>query len=207
MAPAEITPGRSIEPARAPSGSKWLALGIGLAVLVVAGGLITWIVGAQQRDIRVDAVAAWRAGNAAWARGDIAAVCDTYDGIGTDGMWKDRATCMSSENKGYQEASTEQKAALAALTVDPTRTELLGTDTVVIWFRDARVDGRPPEYFGPSDLAVMSLTGGSWRQIGARYSGAIVGSVPSAVVPAPTGSPGSSPPALTDLPLSSQSTA
>ncbi len=204
----EITPGRSIEPVRAPSGAKWVPLVLGLGVLALAGGLIAWVVtGRTAHDIRVDAVAAWQAGNSAWARGDIAAVCDSYDGIGKDGMWKDRATCMSSETTGYREATKEQKAALLALTVDPSRTELLGTDTVVISFKEARVDGQPPKFFGPADVAVMRLTGTEWRQVGARYSGAVVGYLPATLLPTPSTSGASPSAALKSLPVSSQPSA
>jgi hypothetical protein len=157
-----------------------------VALVVAAVGLLVRVVlssdgSGTSGDVRPAAVAAWHEGNAAWASGDIAAVCDTFDAIGPEGMWATTEICLGSEGQGYEGASDEQKSQLKAMTVDPEATEQLADDTVVIWLRDAQVDGVPSQYFAESDVAVMRLTDGGWRQIGARYSGTVVGTVPAQV--------------------------
>lgn len=148
---------------------------------------------ATQTDVRQAAVTAWRDGNAAWARGDIAAVCDHYDGIGRDGMWATREICVESEQQGYDTATEQRKQVLRDMSVAADRTESIDADTVVIWFRDVTAGGSRPEYFTVDDLAVMHRADTRWRLVGARYRGVVVGNVPQSVSSRPTSAISTSP--------------
>ncbi|MFN8081917.1 MAG: hypothetical protein U0Q19_20335 [Kineosporiaceae bacterium] len=178
-APASSSPPRS---RRRPVVIAALAVGVlaGLA-LVFWPGAGRLREAATQTDVRQAAVTAWRDGNAAWARGDIAAVCDRYDGIGREGMWATRAICVESEQQGYDSATAQRKQVLRDMSVDAGRVESIDADTVVIWFRDVTAAGVRPEYFTIDDLAVMHRTDSGWRLIGARYRGVVVGHVPPSV--------------------------
>jgi hypothetical protein len=151
------------------------------AVLVVAA--VSWLlVRPTAPSVADEAVAAWRAGNAAWARRQIDIVCDRYDGIGPEGLWRDRATCVASESAGYDQSTVQQRARLEAMTVDPRTVQVLGEDLVVIMYRDARVDGERSPDFTETDFAVMRrIVGQGWRQVGVRYGTDVVGTVPPAV--------------------------
>ena len=166
---------------------------IAVVVVVAVAGVLFWLLQSGSDDAREEAVAAWRAGNAAWSRGEIETVCDRYDAIGDGGMWQDRATCVKAEQAGYDQAGRAQRDSLAAMTIDPARADVVDEDTVVIWYRDARANGQRPPYFTDTDLAVIHrLDGQGWRQVGVRYGTDVVGSVPQAVlqsVPPATASP------------------
>lgn len=165
-----------------------------LALVAVAGvaALVLWpgaSVGSSGRtsSARQAAVAAWQEGNAAWAAGDIAAVCDRYDGVGPTGMWATRAICLKSEQQGFDSATSERKQVLRSMTVDPRLVEVIDEATMVIWFRDVRVGGSRPEYFTPDDVAVMRLSEGRWQQVGARYRGVVVGHLPAGLAQVASG--------------------
>jgi hypothetical protein len=166
---------------------------IALVLIGLVAALLFWLLRVTGGDMRQQAVTAWRDGNAAWSRGEIDTVCDTYDGIGAGGMWQDRATCIEAERAGYDQAGPVQRESLAAMTVDPALAQVVDDRTVVIWYRDARVNGVRPPYFTDTDLAVMRrLDGQGWRQIGVRYGSDVVGAVPAFVlesVPATTATP------------------
>lgn len=182
--PVDEPPRVEVEPVDAgPTTTRGVAPAIVAVVLLVAVAALFWMLRPGSEDLRPEAVAAWREGNDAWARGDIAAVCDLHDGIGAGGMWRDRSTCMDAEQEGYDQASQAQRDALAAMTVPPGSAEQVDGDTVVIWYRDAMVDGVRPPYFAVTDLAVMRrLDDQGWRQVGVRYGTDVVGSVPVAVL-------------------------
>jgi len=170
------------EPRRtAPRGAVLASIMV-FAVLLVA--VVSWmLVRPTAPNVAEEAVAAWRAGNAAWAKGQIDVVCDRYDGIGSEGLWRDRATCVASESEGYGQSTVQQRASLEAMTVDPRSAQVIGDDLVVIMFRDARVGGAPSPYFTDTDFAVMRrIAGQGWRQVGVRYGSDVVGTVPPAVL-------------------------
>ncbi len=172
-----------------------------MVVAVVLVGALLWVLArstapntAAEAGAAVSAVSAWRAGNAAWAKGEVDAVCDRFDGVGAEGMWRDRATCVKAEREGYAESTERQRASLEAMTLDPKDALVLADDLVVILYRDARVDGERPPYFTEADFAVMRRLGDQgWRQVGVRYGGDVVGNVPPAVLrvapPVPTSTP------------------
>ena len=160
-----------------------------VAVLAMAGVLMLFRsrsdAGAAQSqtlaaDPRAAAVRSWQDGNAAWSRGDITLVCDRYDGVGAQGMWATVARCQSAERQGYDSTSGADRSTIAGMTVDPTTTQTLPDGSVVIWYRNARVGANPVAIFGNDDFAVMrQLDGQGWRQVGARYSGTVVGTLPA----------------------------
>ncbi len=167
------------QPRSAPRGLVFVGAAMLLALVAAA---VFWALRPTGQGRASDAVAAWQEGNAAWARGDIDLVCERYDGIGANGLWRDRDTCLTAEQEGYDQSTEEQRQSLIRMTIDPAKAEVLDRDTVVLWYREARVDGELPPFFLPTDLVVMHRQNGQWRQVGVRYGTDVVGQVPAAVL-------------------------
>ena len=194
--PPPVPPGQSGRFGR--TGLVRIGVPVLVAVIAMAGVLLlfrsrsdagTAALQPSPSDPRTAAVQSWQEGNTAWSRGDITLVCDRYDGVGAQGMWATVARCQAAERQGYDSTSGADRSTIASMTVDPTTAQTLPDGTVVIWYRNARVGGNPVAIFGNEDFAVMrQLDGQGWRQVGARYSGTVVGSVPASLSTSPSGS-------------------
>lgn len=207
-APATAAPGAPRPPlppaagkvSRSSSG-RWRNRVVVVLLVALAGVLIAVLAARFMRtsdpvaDERNNAVAAWQDGNKAWSRGNIDNVCDSYDAIGPGGMFVDRDACVRAEQAGFASSTMAQREDLSKMTVDADKVQVVASDVVVIWFKDAEVDGVKPPYFTDTDFVTMQqIPGLGWRQIGVRYGSDIVGTVPQEVVAAnpptrPTTSP------------------